>query len=54
MYKLFYSDLTKDDDDLPAFRSRFEQAYRKVKKHKIELPPLGAGLLVLEASQDRC
>ena len=28
MYKLFFSELRKEDDDLPAFRSRFEQAVR--------------------------
>ena len=51
MYKLFYSDLRKDDDDLPAFRARFEQAYRKVKKHKIELPPEALGFLFLKQAK---
>ena len=39
MNKLFYSDLKKEEDDLPAFRSRFEQAVRKICKHHVELPP---------------
>ena len=51
MHKLFYSDLRKDDDDLPAFRSRFEQAVRKVKKHKVELPSEALGFLFLKQSK---
>eukprot|EP00435_Cladocopium_sp_Y103_P058091 s251_g20.t1 len=51
MHKLFFSDLRRDDDDLPAFRSRFEQAYRKVKKHKIELPPEALGFLFLKQAK---
>eukprot|EP00435_Cladocopium_sp_Y103_P001187 s753_g1.t1 len=51
MHKLFYSDLRKSDDDLPAFRSRFEQAVRKVKKHRVELPPEALGFLFLKQSK---
>eukprot|EP00435_Cladocopium_sp_Y103_P028466 s235_g7.t1 len=51
MFKLFFSELRKDDDDLPAFRSRFEQAVRKVKKHKVELPPEALGFLFLKQSK---
>ena len=51
MHKLFYSDLRKDDDDLPAFRSRFEQAVRKVKKHKVELPSEALGFPFLKQSK---
>eukprot|EP00435_Cladocopium_sp_Y103_P026844 s2890_g6.t1 len=51
MHKLFYSDLRKDDDDLPAFRSRFEQAVRKIKKHHVSLPPEALGFLFLKQSK---
>ena len=51
MHKLFYSELRKDDDDLPAFRSRFEQAVRKVQKHKVELPSEALGFLFLKQSK---
>eukprot|EP00435_Cladocopium_sp_Y103_P035426 s3103_g9.t1 len=51
MHKLFYSDLRKDDDDLPAFRSRFEQAVRKVEKHKVKLPQEALGFLFLKQSK---
>eukprot|EP00435_Cladocopium_sp_Y103_P033633 s58_g8.t1 len=51
MHKLFYSELRKDDDDLPAFRSRFEQAVRKVEKHKVKLPPEALGFLFLKQSK---
>lgn len=51
MHKLFYSDLRRDDDDLPAFRSRFEQAVRKIKKHHVSLPPEALGFLFLKQSK---
>ena len=51
MHKLFYSDLRKDDDDLPAFRSRFDQAVRKIKKHRVELPQEALGFLFLKQSR---
>ena len=51
MYKLFFSELRKDDDDLPAFRSRFEQAVRKVQKHRVELPQEALGFLFLRQSK---
>eukprot|EP00435_Cladocopium_sp_Y103_P073835 s52_g45.t1 len=51
MYKLFFSELRKDDDDLPAFRSRFEQAVRKVTKHKVQLPPEALGFLFLKQAK---
>ena len=51
MHKLFYSDLRKEDDDLPAFRSRFEQAVRKVKKHHVDLPQEALGFLFLKQSK---
>eukprot|EP00435_Cladocopium_sp_Y103_P039931 s1305_g10.t1 len=51
MFKLFFSELRKDDDDLPAFRSRFEQAVRKVQKHKVELPPEALGFLFLKQAK---
>ena len=51
MRKLFYSDLRKDDDDLPAFRSRFDQAVRKIKKHRVELPQEALGFLFLKQSR---
>ena len=51
MHKLFYSDLRRDDDDLPAFRSRFEQAVRKIKKHHVSLPPEALGFLFLKQSR---
>ena len=51
MYKLFFSELRKEDDDLPAFRSRFEQAVRKVKKHKVELPQEALGFLFLKQAK---
>eukprot|EP00435_Cladocopium_sp_Y103_P021732 s1406_g5.t1 len=48
MHKLFYSELRKPDDDLPAFRSRFEQAVRKIQK---SLPPEALGFLFLKQSK---
>eukprot|EP00435_Cladocopium_sp_Y103_P038998 s1685_g10.t1 len=51
MHKLFYSDLRKSDDDLPAFRSKFEQAVRKIRKHKVELPPEALGFLFLKQAK---
>eukprot|EP00435_Cladocopium_sp_Y103_P069743 s367_g33.t2 len=51
MFKLFFSELRKADDDLPAFRSRFEQAVRKVKKHKVELPQEALGFLFLKQAK---
>ena len=51
MYKLFFSELRKEDDDLSAFRSRFEQAVRKVKKHKVELPQEALGFLFLKQAK---
>lgn len=51
MYKLFLSELRKDDDDLPAFRSRFEQAARKVKQHRVELPQEALGFLFLKQAK---
>ena len=51
MYKLFFSKLRKEDDDLPAFRSRFEQAVRKVQKHKVELPQEALDFLFLKQAK---
>ena len=51
MHKLFFSDLRKPDDDLPAFRSKFEQAVRKIKKHKVELPQEALGFLFLKQAK---
>eukprot|EP00435_Cladocopium_sp_Y103_P064553 s1080_g26.t1 len=51
MFKLFFSELRKDDDDLPAFSSRCEQAVRKVQKHKVELPPEALGFLFLKQAK---
>ena len=51
MYKLFFSELRKEDDGLPAFRSRFEQAVRKVQKHKVELPQEALGFLFLKQAK---
>ena len=51
MFKLFFSELRKEDDDLPAFRSRFEQAVRKVRKHKVELPSEALGFLFLKQAR---
>ena len=51
MHKLFYSELRRDDDDLPSFRSRFEQAVRKVKKHRVDLPPEALGFLFLRQAK---
>lgn len=45
MHKLFYSELRRSDDDLPSFRSRFEQAVRKVEKHHVKLPQEALGFL---------
>lgn len=51
MHKLFYSELRRADDDLPSFRSRFEQAVRKVKKHHVDLPPEALGFLFLRQAK---
>ena len=53
MHKLFYSDVRKDDGDLPAFRSRFEQAVRKrnIMTHHGELPPEALGFLFLKQAK---
>lgn len=51
MNKLFYSDLRKEDDDLAAFRSRFDQAVRKIRKHQVELPQEALGFLFLKQSR---
>ena len=51
MHKLFYSELRRADVDLPSFRSRFEQAVRKVKKHHVDLPPEALGFLFLRQAK---
>lgn len=51
MSRLFYSELRKDEDDLPAFRSKFDQAVRKVKKHHVDLPQEALGFLFLKQSR---
>ena len=51
MHKLFYSELRRDEDDLPSFRSRFEQAVRKVKKHRVDLPQEALGFLFLRQAK---
>ena len=51
MHKLFYSELRRPDDDLPSFRSRFEQSVRKVKKHHVELPQEALGFLFLRQAK---
>ncbi|CAK9008396.1 unnamed protein product [Durusdinium trenchii] len=51
MTKLFYSALRRSDDDLAAFRTRFEEAVRKVQKHKVELPSEALGFLFLKQAK---
>lgn len=51
MNKLFYEELRKADDDLASFRSRFEEAVRKLRRHKIELPSEALGFLFLRQSK---
>lgn len=51
MGKLFYSDLRKPEDDLPAFRNRFDEAVRKIKKHNVQLPQEALGFLFLKQSK---
>ena len=51
MYKLFFSELRRPEDDLSAFRSRFEEAVRKVRKHKVELPSEALGFLFLRQAK---
>ncbi len=48
LQKLFYTKLRKDDDDLVTFRTKFEEATRKVQKHKVELPSPALGFLYLK------
>lgn len=48
LQKLFYTKLRKDDDDLVTFRTKFEEATRKVHKHKVELPSPALGFLYLK------
>lgn len=51
MYRLFFSELRKSEDDLPAFRSRFEECVRKVKKHGVELPTEALGFLFIRQAK---
>ena len=51
MFKLLYSELRKPEDDLSAFRSRFEEAVRKVRKHKVEMPSEALGFLFLRQAK---
>ena len=51
MYRLFFSELRKSEDDLPAFRSRIEECVRKVKKHGVELPTEALGFLFIRQAK---
>lgn len=47
IHKLFYAKLKRESDDLPAFRSQFDQAVGKVRRHKVELPAEALGFLFI-------
>lgn len=51
MNKLFYSELRKAEDDLPSFRSRFEEAVRRIQKHRVQLPQEALGFLFLKQAK---
>ncbi|CAK9044047.1 CCHC-type domain-containing protein [Durusdinium trenchii] len=48
---LIEDDNWRSDDDLAAFRTRFEEAVRKVQKHKVELPSEALGFLFLKQAK---
>ena len=48
LQKLFFTKLRTDDDDMVTFRNKFEDAVRKVKRHKVELPSQALGFLYLK------
>lgn len=51
MNRLFYSELRKPEDDLPSYRSRFEEAVRRITKHHVKLPPEALGFLFLKQAK---
>ena len=48
LQKLFFTKLRTEDDDMVTFRNKFEDAVRKVKRHKVELPSQALGFLYLK------
>lgn len=48
MHRLFYSKMRRSEDDMISFKNRFEEQVRKIRKHKIDLPPEALGFVYLK------
>ena len=51
LHRLFYSKLKHTDDELVSFRNRFDEATRKVERHKVKLPSEALGFIYLRQAQ---